>query len=116
MACDLECFLLISTDKAVRRTNVMGASKHACEHLVQAAVARVATTGRGPVCAMVRFGNVLGSSGSVVPLFSQKITRYFMTLPEAAQLVLQAAGLARGGEVFLLDMGEQFRSWTSPAR
>lgn len=122
MACDLERFILISTDKAVRPTNVMGASKRACELLVQAAAARITATGAGPVCSMVRFGNVLGSSGSVVPLFREQIasggpltvthpeiTRYFMTIPEAAQLVLQAAGLAQGGEVFLLDMGEPLR-------
>jgi FlaA1/EpsC-like NDP-sugar epimerase len=122
IACDLERFILISTDKAVRPTNAMGASKRACELLVQAASTRVAQAGHGPICAMVRFGNVLGSSGSVVPLFHRQIarggpltvthpeiTRFFMTIPEAAQLVLQAAGLARGGEVFVLDMGEPVR-------
>jgi FlaA1/EpsC-like NDP-sugar epimerase len=117
---DIERLTLISTDKAVRPTNAMGASKRVCELLIQAAAADLA--GRQPVMAMVRFGNVLGSSGSVIPLFHeqiskggpitvthQAITRYFMTIPEAVQLVLQATGMARGGELFLLDMGEPVR-------
>jgi nucleoside-diphosphate-sugar epimerase len=115
--------MLISTDKAVRPTNAMGASKRICELLIQAASSRVAAEApAGPVFAMVRFGNVLGSSGSVIPLFHEQIarggpvtvthpaiTRYFMTIPEAVQLVLQATGMATGGDLFLLDMGDPVR-------
>ncbi|UPH89122.1 nucleoside-diphosphate sugar epimerase/dehydratase [Synechococcus sp. NB0720_010] len=120
--------VLISTDKAVRPTNVMGASKRVAELVVQAQAqelaARALERGSQPATrlAMVRFGNVLGSSGSVVPLFRRQIAeggpitlthpeiiRYFMTIPEAAQLVLQAAVLAKGADVFLLDMGEPVR-------
>jgi FlaA1/EpsC-like NDP-sugar epimerase len=121
LATPVERLTLISTDKAVRPTNAMGASKRVCELLIQAA-AEETSHGKGPILAMVRFGNVLGSSGSVIPLFHEQIsrggpitvthpsiTRYFMTIPEAVQLVLQATGMAHGGELFILDMGEPVR-------
>lgn len=134
IAAGVQDFVLISTDKAVRPTNVMGATKRVAEMILQA----VAASNTNPFApsidaaeapwqsptrfSMVRFGNVLGSSGSVIPLFRRQIaaggpitvthpevTRYFMTIPEAAQLVLQAGAMAEGGDVFVLDMGTPVR-------
>lgn len=130
----VEYFVLVSTDKAVRPTNVMGATKRTAELVLQAlADCRTVSfdnldggfaeaLGNRTVFSMVRFGNVLGSSGSVVPLFRrqlqdggpltvthEEVTRFFMTIPEAAQLVLQAGAMAHGGEVFVLDMGQSVR-------
>ena len=115
IAANVSDFVLVSTDKAVRPTNVMGATKRLAEMILQA---RQSAVGPQICLSMVRFGNVIASSGSVIPKFRyqlknggpltvthQDVTRYFMTIPEAAQLVIQAAALARGGDVFVLDMG-----------
>ena len=113
----VERFVLVSTDKAVRPTNVMGAAKRVAEIYLQGMNGNSSTRYMA-----VRFGNVLGSSGSVVPIFQQKIaqgqpvtvtdpevTRYFMSIPEAAQLILQAGAMGQGGEIFILDMGKPIR-------
>ena len=114
----VKSFVLISTDKAVRPTNIMGSTKRISELCLQALAQEQGIT-HNTLFSMVRFGNVLGSSGSVIPLFKkqieqggpitvtdERIIRYFMTIPEAAQLVIQAGAMAKGGEVFILDMGE----------
>ena len=123
LAAGVERFVFVSTDKAVLPSSVMGASKHIAEMLVSDTARR---TGRPYVS--VRFGNVLGSTGSVVPIFQEQLengepitithpdmTRFFMAIPEAAWLILDAAALGTNGDLFVLDMGDRSGSWTSPA-
>ena len=122
LECGVSQFILVSTDKAVRPTNIMGASKRLAELVLQAMADNTRKEDHSTNFSMVRFGNVLGSSGSVVPNFSRQIavggpitlthkevTRYFMTIPEAAQLVIQTSAMAVGGDVFVLDMGKPIR-------
>ncbi|MBU3598285.1 polysaccharide biosynthesis protein [Polynucleobacter bastaniensis] len=122
LECCVSQFILVSTDKAVRPTNIMGVSKRIAELVLQSMADNTTKERHMTNFSMVRFGNVLGSSGSVAPLFSAQIaaggpitlthpevTRYFMTIPEAAQLVIQASAMAVGGDVFVLDMGEPVR-------
>lgn len=116
---EIERFILVSSDKAVRPRNTMGASKRLAEIMVQDMARRRAFVGKGTYFSIVRFGNVIGSSGSVIPLFEEQIakggpvtlthrdvTRYFMTIPEAARLVLVAGSFGEGGDIFVLDMGD----------